>query len=244
MPTCPSSCWSHSKAATSQLTVPPLLLLIVLPALQLWNSFDLWSSCLRRASSAEHNMDIMHNFMTVHSTNPCHSRNWCQLSLGMQPQQDHKITAAATSHQMKKKKNETTLQPQLSPPSISWQGAHWRWPLRMRRPVSSSTSTVQVQNSQLQFVRWNLFYAYLSAYLFITLCIFVEVTGCKQLLKEIKTILKASCTIWPPCAQWKPRHVWGQSTCRWSLQWQYSTVFAWQTEWEAPANSHGGVAEM
>ncbi len=137
----------------------------------------------------------------------------------------------------RRKKSETTLQPQLSPPSISWQGAHWRWPLRMRRPVSSSTSTVQVQNSQLQFVRWNLFYAYL----FITLCIFVEVTGCKRLLKEIKTILKnIQNTIWPPCAQL----VWGQSTCRWSLQWQYSTVFAWQTEWGAPANSHGGAAEM
>lgn len=59
--------WSHSKAATSQPTVPPLLLLIVLQALQLWKSFGLWSSCLRKASSAEHDVSIMHNVMRMHS---------------------------------------------------------------------------------------------------------------------------------------------------------------------------------
>ena len=44
-------------------------------------------------------------------------------------------------------KSETTLRPQLSSPSI-WQGAPWRSPLRMRRPVNSSTSTVHVQKGQ------------------------------------------------------------------------------------------------
>ena len=65
--------------------------------------FGLWSSCLRKASSAEHGRE--HHAQCHENTfYPCHSRHWCQLFLGMQPWQDHKNMAAATSHQMKKKK--------------------------------------------------------------------------------------------------------------------------------------------